>query len=99
MDLTKNNKSQTKEFCFTKSKNATCLSKGRKRLNVASSKANSSNIYGHDKNKGQKFIGFTKSRMAKINVGSSPKANKIKHSLHQKQQIKDMRFNKSNKSN
>jgi hypothetical protein len=26
--------------------------------------------------------------MAKINVGASPKANKIKQSLHQKQQIK-----------
>jgi hypothetical protein len=26
--------------------------------------------------------------MAKINVGASPKANKIKHSLHQKQQVK-----------
>jgi hypothetical protein len=37
--------------------------------------------------------------MAKINVGASPKANKIKQSLHQKQQIKDMRFTKSNKSN
>jgi hypothetical protein len=26
--------------------------------------------------------------MAKINIGASPKANKIKHSLHQKQQVK-----------
>jgi hypothetical protein len=99
MDLIKNNKCQTKEFCFTKAKNATCLTKGRKRLNVvASPKANSSNIRARQKQRTKKFIDFTKSRMAKINVGASPKANKIKHSLHQKQQIKDMRFTKSNKS-
>jgi hypothetical protein len=32
--------------------------------------------YGHDKNKGEKLIGFTKSRMAKFNIDASPKANK-----------------------
>jgi hypothetical protein len=37
MDLTKNNKCQTKELCFTKAKNATCLTKARKRLNVVAS--------------------------------------------------------------
>jgi hypothetical protein len=37
-------------FFFTKAKNATCLTKGRKRLNVvASPKANSSNIRARQK--------------------------------------------------
>ena len=47
---------------FTKAKNATCLTKGRKRLNVvASPKANSSNIRARQKQKTKVhiYIGFT----------------------------------------
>jgi hypothetical protein len=98
MDLTKIS-AKLKNFVL-QSEKCNLLNQRSQEIKCSSfTKTNSSNIRARQKQRTKVNIGFTKSRMAKINVDASPKANKIKHSLHQKQQIGDMRFTKSNRSN